>query len=141
MKNISVSDFKGESFSGEWNEKTYSSQISGKEDLYRIYVSNEPIHITRQELEKITSDINKNDQEVVDRILKMTLDLSEEQKKQLFLKMVTSDEFLANFFRESVHKMLEDLRFETISPAKTCEILNNLGIDYEPEIFLSKRID
>ena len=96
MKNITVLNFKGESFSGEWNEKTYSSQIPGNEDLYRIYVSNEAIHITRQELEKITSDINKNDEEVADRILKMALNFSEEQKKQLFIKMVTSDEFLAN---------------------------------------------
>lgn len=133
MKNITVLNFKGESFSGEWNEKTYSSQIPGNEDLYRIYVSNEAIHITRQELEKITSDINKNDEEVADRILKMALDFSEEQKKQLFIKMVTSDEFLAKFFRESVHKMLKDSGFRKNSRAAACEILNNFGIDYDPK--------
>ena len=135
MKNISVSDFKGESFSGEWNEKIYSSQISGKEDLYRIYVSNEPIHITRQELEKITSDINKNDEEVADRILKMTLDFSEEQKKRLFIKMVTSDEFIAKFFKESIRKMLKESGLKKNSFAATCEILNNFGINYEPDNF------
>ena len=135
MKNISVSDFKGEFFSGEWNEKTYSSQISGKENLYRIYVSNELIHITRQELEKITFDINKNDKEVADRILKMALDFSEEQKKQLFIKMVTSDEFLAKFFRESVHKMLKDSGLRKNSRVAACEILNNFDIDYEPDNF------
>ena len=133
MKNITVLNFKGESFSGEWNEKTYSSQISGKEDLYRIYVSNEPIHITRQELEKITSDINKNDEEVANRILKMALDFSEEQKKQLFIKMVTSDEFLAKFFRESVHKMLKDSGLRKNSRAAACEILDNFDIDYDPK--------
>lgn len=135
MKNISVSDFKGEFFSGEWNEKTYSSQISGKENLYRIYVSNELIHITRQELEKITSDINKNDEEVADRILKMTLDFSEEQKKRLFIKMVTSDEFIAKFFKESIRKMLKESGLKKNSFAATCEILNNFGIDYEPDNF------
>ena len=41
MKKISVKNFKGEEFEGMWNEKTYSSKIDGRPDLYRIYLDGE----------------------------------------------------------------------------------------------------
>lgn len=52
MKNITVVDYNGITYEGEWNGKTYTSQVLGREDLYRMYVSNEAIHITKEELKK-----------------------------------------------------------------------------------------
>lgn len=57
MKKISVKNFKGEEFEGMWNEKTYTSKIDGRSDLYRIYLDGESIHVEKTELEKIVVDI------------------------------------------------------------------------------------
>ena len=48
MKKISVKNFKGEEFEGMWNEKTYSSKIDGRPDLYRIYLDGESIHVEKK---------------------------------------------------------------------------------------------
>ena len=57
MKKISVKNFKGEEFEGMWNEKTYSSKIDGRPDLYLIYLNGESIHVEKKELEKFIVDI------------------------------------------------------------------------------------
>lgn len=49
MKNIEVTNFKGNKYQGSWNEKTYKSCVSDRPDLYRIYVDEQPIHITEEE--------------------------------------------------------------------------------------------
>ena len=49
MKNIEVTNFKGNKYEGSWNEKTYSSNIADHPDLYRIYVNDQAIHITEKE--------------------------------------------------------------------------------------------
>lgn len=53
MQEISCIDYKGKNFSGIWNEKTYSSKIEEKPELKRIYVDNEPVHITEKEYAKL----------------------------------------------------------------------------------------
>ena len=54
MKKISVKNFKGEEFEGMWNEKTYSSKIDGRPDLYRIYLDGESIHDSLRRKERKT---------------------------------------------------------------------------------------
>jgi hypothetical protein len=49
MKNIEVTDFNGKKYEGSWNEKTYKSKVSDRPELYRIYVNEQPIHITEVE--------------------------------------------------------------------------------------------
>lgn len=53
MKNIEVTNFKGNKYEGSWNEKTYSSNIAGHPDLYRIYVNDQAIHITEKEYNRL----------------------------------------------------------------------------------------
>lgn len=59
MREITVKNFKGNEFSGMWNEKTYSSHIAEHPEYFRIYVSNEPIHIIPAELDRINGDVEK----------------------------------------------------------------------------------
>ena len=56
MKTVKVLNFKGNVYEGTWNEKIYESKNENK-DLARIYVNNEAIHITKEELAKITEPI------------------------------------------------------------------------------------
>lgn len=53
MKNIEVTNFKGNKYEGSWNEKTYSSNIADRPDLYRIYVNDQAIHITEKEYNRL----------------------------------------------------------------------------------------
>lgn len=55
MKDITVTNFKGDQYSGKWNGKIYSSTIADREDLFRIYLDNEKIHITKEEYERVTN--------------------------------------------------------------------------------------
>lgn len=55
MKNIEVTNFKGTTFEGAWNEKTYASNIADRPDLYRIYVNDHAIHITEEEYNRLVA--------------------------------------------------------------------------------------
>lgn len=55
MKNIEVTNFKGTTFEGAWNEKTYASNIADRPDLYRIYVNDHAIHITEEEYNRLSA--------------------------------------------------------------------------------------
>lgn len=59
MKEITVTNYKGNVYTGKWNEKTYSSKIDGMPELFRIYIDGNAIHITKEELSKIADDIKK----------------------------------------------------------------------------------
>lgn len=63
MINITIKDYNGKEYSGKWNEKTYHSKIENREDLYRIYIDNEIIHVTPDELIKAV-DVNKKQLEI-----------------------------------------------------------------------------
>ncbi len=73
MKNITIKNWKGEEFTGEWNSKTYSPKINNDENLVRIYINNEQIHVYKDELAKISEDAEKTmlniDIEQINRIL------------------------------------------------------------------------
>lgn len=56
MKTIEVTNFKGTKYEGSWNEKTYKSNVSNRPDLYRIYVNEQPIHITDEEYSRLIAD-------------------------------------------------------------------------------------
>lgn len=58
IKNLKVTNFKGNEFIGDWNEKIYESKNENKE-LVRIYINNEPIHITKEELERISNNVEQ----------------------------------------------------------------------------------
>lgn len=55
MKNIEVTNFNGKKYEGSWNEKTYKSNVSNRPDLYRIYVDEQPIHITEEEYNRLVT--------------------------------------------------------------------------------------
>lgn len=55
MKNIEVTNFNGKKYEGSWNEKTYKSNVSNRPDLYRIYVDEQPIHITEEEYNRLVA--------------------------------------------------------------------------------------
>ena len=90
MKNINVVNYKGTQYSESWNGKAYSSKVEGREDLHRIYVDNDPIHITNEELKRLQSD----DAERQARIAKNKVndffgwleEQSEETKKHMFMQ-------------------------------------------------------
>ena len=90
MKTVKVLNFKGNVYEGTWNEKIYESKNENK-DLARIYVNNEAIHITKEELAKIVSNIencekqlkaDKSKQTKI-KILELLEDLTFEDKKEL----------------------------------------------------------
>lgn len=47
---ITIIDYTGAERSGNWNGKTYSSKISGKPELARIYLDNKEIHVDKDAL-------------------------------------------------------------------------------------------
>ena len=59
MKNITVLNYKGQEFTGSWNGKAYSSKVDGRDDLHRIYVDSNPIHIEDSELKRLQSEDGK----------------------------------------------------------------------------------
>lgn len=63
MKEITVTNFKGNIFTGAWNGKTYKSTIDGRPELLRIYVNNQGCHITPEEYKKIGGDPVKDAKE------------------------------------------------------------------------------
>lgn len=136
MKNIIVKNYLGNNYSGEWNEKTYSSAIQGREDLYRIYVSNQPCHITKNELEKISEDVKKINEETAEHLLEMALNLPDDQKKWLFVKFVSEDEHLAKLFKASVHEMLNDVGVKTNTFSNVINMLNCFEVYYNDINFL-----
>lgn len=58
---IQGTDHQGKTFSGWWNGKTYSSQKG--DELCRIYVDNEPVHITFAEKSRIEGEVDRAEAE------------------------------------------------------------------------------
>lgn len=89
MKNITVKNFKGNEYTGEWNEKAYSSKIAGREDLLRIYIDNQATHITKEEYKKISDNIECSLNEMKER---ESLNASI-KAKELLEKMTLQDRY------------------------------------------------
>lgn len=129
MKNITVVDYNGITYEGEWNGKTYTSQVLGREDLYRMYVSNEAIHITKEELKKISDDVERSDKEISDGILKMIMRLPTKQRRRLFIDYLCEDLKWQEHFKESIFATLKELGYEKKSNKAFAEFINNFRED------------
>lgn len=90
MKNINVVNYKGTQYSGEWNGKAYSSKIDDHDELHRIYIDNNPVHITDGELKKLQADDADRQERIAKNRVNDFFDWLEEQpdevKKQMFLQ-------------------------------------------------------
>ena len=90
MKNINVVNYKGTQYSGAWNGKDYSSKIDGHNELHRIYVDNDPVHITDEELKKLQADDADRQERIAKNKVNDFFDWLEEQsedtKKQMFMQ-------------------------------------------------------
>lgn len=58
MKNITIKNWKGEEYSGEWNQKTYVSKIDSK-NLVRIYVDGNEINVSKEAIAAVKIDLSK----------------------------------------------------------------------------------
>jgi hypothetical protein len=87
MRRITVTSYNGQKFEGDWNEKVYPSKIQGKPELHRIYVNNTEIHITDEELQKITNDIQNskeaNEEANMRMIIKLFEGLADDNKRRI----------------------------------------------------------
>lgn len=112
MKNITVTNYKGEKFSGYWNGKTYSSKIDGRNDLHRIYVDNEPLHIDDAELKKLQSNDEIRQKKIsttkVEDFFSWLEEQPEETKKYMFLNAL--DMMAENSKRSKTGEAITSLR-------------------------------
>lgn len=112
MKNIEVTNFKGTTYSGSWNGKSYSSKIEGREDLNRIYVNSEPIHITDEELKRLQGEDENRQKRIamnkVNDFFDWLEEQSEETKKQMFMKAL--DMMAENSKRSKTSDSINTLR-------------------------------
>ena len=79
---VSGIDYKGNPFSGWWNEKTYSSKEG--EGLLRIYVDNEPLHITVEEKNRMIREVDKEERE---KARKRAIERSESEVEDFFFRL------------------------------------------------------
>lgn len=90
MKSINVTNYKGAQYSGAWNGKAYSSKIDGHDELHRIYIDNNPVHITDKELRRLQADDANRQERIaknkVNDFFEWLEEQSEETKKQMFMQ-------------------------------------------------------
>lgn len=94
MKNIEVTNFKGNKYQGPWNEKTYKSCVSDRPDLYRIYVDEQPIHITEEEYSRLVAGDEETEKrklnEKMDRRRKEIETMSLYEKADILMTIFTT---------------------------------------------------
>ena len=112
MKNIDVVNFEGKQFSGAWNGKAYSSKIKGHEELHRIYVDNDLIHITSEELKRLQNDDAKRQKNIAINKINDFFEWIEEQpdeiKNRMFMQAL--DMMSENSKRSKTSKAIGELR-------------------------------
>ena len=112
MKNIKVKNWKGKEFSGSWNGKSYSSKIDGREDLYRIYVHSDPIHIEESELKRLQNDDESRQKKIaankVDDFFSWIEEQPEEIKNRMFMQAL--DMMAENSRRSNTAEAIDALR-------------------------------
>ena len=90
MKRIEVVNYKGEKYSGLWNGKSYSSKIDGHPELCRIYLDNDPVHVTSEELKRLQDeDVSRQRRLAITKVDDFFIWLEEqpdEIKKHMFLQ-------------------------------------------------------
>ena len=87
MQTVTVKNYEGKEYTGVWNEKTYTSQIEGHPELYRIYLSDVRVHITAEELSMLGKSIEDiNAKREFEKAMKMTKDFEDfSLKNKLYL--------------------------------------------------------
>lgn len=58
--NITIVDYNGTEHTGNWNGKTYSSKVSDRPELARVYLDNIEVHVDKDALAK-ASGISKTE--------------------------------------------------------------------------------
>lgn len=111
MKSINVTNYKGTEYNGAWNGKAYSSKVEGREDLHRIYIDNNPINITSEELKRLQNNDEKRQKNIaigkVSEFFDWMEGQSDEIKKQMFLQAL-------------------DMMAENSKRSKTCDAISTL---------------
>ena len=90
---IAIIDYTGEEKSGSWNRKTYSSKISGKPELVRIYLDNKEVHVDKDVLAQ-ASGVSKTETDFA-AAKKHVNDFSfySDMEKLIMLQRLLSDPF------------------------------------------------
>lgn len=90
---ITITDYTGAERSGSWNGKTYSSKISGNQELARIYLDNKEVHVDKDVLAQ-ASGISKTETDFA-AAKKHVYDFSfySDVEKLIMLQRLLSDSF------------------------------------------------
>lgn len=80
--------------------------------------------------------MKKINEETAEHLLEMALNLPDDQKKWLFVKFVSEDEYLAKLFKASVHEMLNDVGVKTNTFSNVINMLNCFEVYYNDINFL-----
>lgn len=103
MQTVTVKNYEGKEYTGVWNEKTYTSQIEGRPELYRIYLSEVRVHITAEELSMLGKNIEEiNARREYEKAMKMTEDFkcfSLKNKMYLLRFLLADDEVFSYIAR------------------------------------------
>lgn len=112
MKNIEVKNFKGTTYSGSWNGKSYSSKIEGREELHRIYLDGDPIHITDEELKRIQDEDEERQRVLALNKVSKFFDWINEQPEEVKIESITSalNLMAENSSRSKTSKAISELR-------------------------------
>ena len=54
---ITITDYEGKKHTGNWNGKTYSSKIKERDELYRVYIDDDMVHV---EPDRFLSEVGIN---------------------------------------------------------------------------------
>lgn len=123
---ITVTDHQGQECSGQWNGKTYKSKVEDREELYRIYLDKKEIHITYEELDRLTNiavrEKNKRRKQVMDDFLGTLAEYDIEDKMYVLAGILCDEEVNKSYRRteewgaydtllQSVNKRVDNMRY------------------------------
>ena len=112
MKNITIKNYKGAEFSGDWNGKTYPSTVEGRTDLVRIYVNNEVANVSAEEIKNLGANIDKDIKiKKMESLENLVRDSNEEELVQLMLNILASNTKVANaLYKHSDLQLIDALK-------------------------------
>lgn len=100
MKSITIKDYEGNEHSGKWNGSTYKSKVDA-EKLFRIYVDNVEINVTKEELKTVGIDMEMRERAEKIRGAKLAIaDFYDENDLDAVFEIYT---FINEMFLESLY--------------------------------------